>query len=949
MISRGPALAGMTLAAALAITWRSGETGGRQLRYYDPIEYVARADRFITQGLLEADCSGEQPRIVPRLDRAPRAAREWYEESYLKPDVELFNEDPAAQASLFLIDQECKLRGVSRVAHRVALPFAESWPWLGSILFAGHEADAVLRSAERTVSLRRGDRPPHAELLTLTQVGASTDVAAGDGLLLHFRGGPAQSAATLERVGDDVVLTERTHDSGTEHVRLMGHLLHDGRRARLESGDWVHLEAARPTAVEETFVFVGGRALQVASAVRRRNDRYERFTVEARLGRVSDVARADQRPYLQLLADSIDVALQGLPAERAKAQASAFDLHLGLDRDVHLRLTRRLQDFCKGIAGRRGRPFAAGVTVLDGKTGDILALATHPSPEALQPLRLEDRVRRRLLTNQNLLRHPIGSAGKPFLYAAVAHVFPLLMQMQVDAHPSEEQRREVLQCELDKGYLVHGSPASVDFPTALKISSNRYTVELVTLALAADTASPASTLEQLVPRDTTLTWPTPGHSSGVRVAGRALDYAPKLGKFLLPAGGAPSDPTGSAVRRCQTLSGFEQVAFREPLEALTGAETYSNRTPADQPDRMTGVELERGYRTAAYDLRVWSPLLRRLFEGTVERERWQVRAALQGVSPARVNLAFNKISQFRGDYVSLLLGGGSSTWTNVQLAEALARLVTGRRVQARLARAVTPRGKAEPVPMAGQPALVNVREAARAAVLEGMARVATSGGTAELLERDLAALRQRFPGEQIDLYAKTGTPTLEVRARPGLARALEALLRRSRLAVDGNAVCVRRRDGSTRACSRDATAFESALAEALVELARTEPIPPPAVRWADDVADIVQDALDARETRSVGDGDVDAGPLAIDGGGLRLDRDHPIFRDRSLPGRPGAVLILAMVRRPAGGAPYPSQAELTDPRSRVIVVALHLETGPNSKIAVQAAHELMPELAQLLN
>lgn len=940
-----------------ALLWRA-HVGVRDAHYYDPVEYVAHANRFIEQGWLRADCQEAHARLIPELAQAPPAELAWYAESYLASDVQRFNEDPQGLASTFVIDDNCNLRGVSPAAHRITLPFAERWLWLGSILFAGREADALLRSAERTLALRAGERPPDADHLATTRVGATEDVTGQGALLLHFRGGPAQPAASVHHVGEAVVVRNGVRAAGSESVHLMGHLLPPGRLARLDTGDWLHLAATQPgTPVEETFVFLAGRALQVASAVRRQNERYERHTEEAALGLVADEQQERDRPYLELVAGSIDAVLDSLPAPRGRALADAFDLHLGLDREAQQRLADVFKRACDDVQrrqNRRTRPFGAGLTVLDGRTGDVLALATFPDADGLTDT-LDDAQRRRLLANQNLLRHPIGSAGKPFFYAAIAEAFPLLAQLELDPHPDEKERPEVLHCELTKGYLVHGSGTQVDLRRALEMSSNRYTVELATLALAASGApsgADATRLDTLVPRDSNLDWPKAGRSSGVRVAGRTLDYAPDLGRFLLRSTRAPQVPGGGAVRSCETLHTFDQARFREPLERLTGAETYHGRTPDLENGTPTRGDLERRYRTAAYDLSAWGPLLGRLFQATSdERERWSMRAALQAIAPERVDLAFNQVSSFRGDYLSLLLGGGNSTWTNVQLAEALGRLVTGRAVEARLARGTSERRRGQPPGSAPAPtpfAPLGLRDEVRGAVLDGLARVVSGEhGTAKDLRYALRQVQARFPNERIEIYSKTGTPTLDVRVPSGLAQALEALVGRSRLAFTDGQVQVRTRDAALVPYSAGPTAFQGALERALRELGSSAGVRGAPRRLASAVADLVEDFQDGLTPGESDDG-AERGPLRLERGQLALDREHRVFRERSIPGRRGAVYIFCLVRRPPGTSVLLSDAELQDARTRVLAVALHLDTGPTSATAVQVAAKLMPELALLL-
>src|SRR4029079_1645027 len=150
-------------------------------------------------------------------------------------------------------------------------------------------------------------------------------------------------------------------------------------------------------------------------------------------------------------------------------------------------------------------------------------------------------------------------------------------------------------------------------------------------------------------------------------------------------------PESTGAKRCPSLDKFEEVPFRTPLERLTGVATYLGNDPQGLPPGITVGVLERAYRTGRYDLSLFAPLLDHLFTKTTEEQRWKIRTATQQMSPERVNLAFNQITHMREDFVNLLLGGGTSIWTNVQLTEALSRLVTGRAVESRIVRRFLPR------------------------------------------------------------------------------------------------------------------------------------------------------------------------------------------------------------------------------------------------------------------
>lgn len=944
------------LAAGLLVgllLWRSG-FGAPALRSYAPERYVERADAFIRAGYLRADCSsGGEPRLVADLEQAPPHERSWYHDSYLAADVARHNADPDGFGWTFVIDADCRLRGVNPVVHAIELPFGRRLRWLGEILYRGEGSDAVLRSARRTLTLRRSPAPISTQEQAWTPVGADQEVLKEGVVMLHYAGGRSQPAARLYHVGESVVVANRVRAGQPEAVRLMGYQLPVGSKVRLETGDWLNLAAAAPSPVEETFVFVGGEALETASAVRLQNERYERRTEDPGLGLSYDPIRESASPYLAQVAEGIDRSLAALPPDQADGLSESFDVQLSLERDVQLRLSHVFQQHCRDLAQRLhlGRPLRAGMTVMDGLSGEVLALATFPDEDALEREPLEDgTTRRRLLANQNLVRHPIGSAIKPFLFAAVAAAHPQLVDLVIEGHEPAERHADLFHCEMPTGYqLLEGHRVPIDFRTALEVSCNKYTVELVTLALAADVGEGGR-----IGRDAGVEWPPPGTSSGVRVGGRTIDYGPDLGEYVLRQDRSPRDPESTAAVRCVTVDRLENARFRTPLEIVTGAATYYGRVPQALPEDATQRQLEVGYATSRYDLEPWRAVLAHLTAGADEDTAWKVRATLQSIAPERVNLAFNQITRLRGDYISLLLGGGTSLWTNLQLAEAMSRLVTGREVEVRLVSRIRPRededaaegSAAESVPPRTLGAPLALAPAARTAVLEGLARVVAGGGTAKALRDELEKVRAAFPGDWVGLYSKTGSPIIERPVPRATAVILERLVARGRLRLEGDEVVVRagdRRAPHSRRGSGGRTAYLDTLRAAIAEVGyRTH-----AGRFLPAMSAVIDRFVEDLRDPAVDPLEID-GPIQVEAGALRLDRSARLFRQNLVPGM-GAAYIFSLVRLPnrtASGVPTPE--EMAAPEARVVTVAVYLEADEDSKLAVAAAERVVPELISLL-
>src|SRR6185436_20873339 len=187
------------------------------------------------------------------------------------------------------------------------------------------------------------------------------------------------------------------------------------------------------------------------------------------------------------------------------------------------------------VAG--GEPFAASMTVMDGRTGELLASASWPGQSDLAALPgVSEDEQRRLLVNHNFKRHPIGSAGKPFFYAAVATRHPYLLDFSVEPHMPVERpdggdgEREVFQFFIGSDYKLwpHGD-ARMDMESALERSCNKFTVELATLALAAPRDLRDRTLSmplrQVFASQANVSWPRPGMvPGGPHIGAQLVDF-----------------------------------------------------------------------------------------------------------------------------------------------------------------------------------------------------------------------------------------------------------------------------------------------------------------------------------------------------------------------------------------------------------------------------------------
>ena len=965
-------LLAVAVVAAVAVLW-SRQTH-EPLTYYSSRSYVQRANEMIQRGALKYNCRTEQVELVPT--RATRAETTWFEASYLKNDVDLFNRNRELFGHFFVIE-DCTLREINPFLRTVRLPFATSVQWLGNIEYSGPGSDTTLFSSNgRTILLNRwAPKQPYREVTTV--VGDTADVS-GNSVHFDFAAGGQAPAAEVHSVFDKTVLEQRVKASQSAQVRLLGYGVPEGRIAGLQSGDWLHLESTGPPSKSETFLFVGERVFDRLSVVRTRNARQERtFSEEEPLLRwVGGEERDEMLSFGEGFARSMTNALQQLTPAHARELTNAFDVQLTIDRRLQASLDRAFSEHCRKLAsGLAGDdPFAASMTVMNGKSGEVLAAVSFPSSSDLESLRpVAEEERRRLLVNHNLKRHPIGSAGKPFMYASIATRQPFLLDLVIDPHQPKEGpegqdgQHEILQYYVPNGYKLwnHGD-RPMDFESALERSCNKFTVDLTTLALAAPrdpVERGTRTLGQIFTPLAGVAWPKPGRHSGIRIGSEELTFPPDLGPHMNneQSRALPQSADTPAVLTPGALERVDEAPFIETYGEITGVRTYAGLAPPDvdteSPERLGSHALQ----TMQYDLRPWRSLVERLVAGETPATAWKVRAAFQAVSPERVNLRFNQVTDLRNELVSLLLGGSTSQWTNLQLAEAASRLVTKRQVEASLVHALNPAGQQQLAPREKTAfAELAVSDAARESVLRGMRRtILGAQGTATGFAPRVHELEKRYPGFNVAAFSKTGSPTVMRPATKPVAAALREMIRRGRLlyrdggisVANGSDIVPYAAPGSpTR--PRYLAAIQKAARETAARAGQTA-TPATTARiagFADRFMRYRQHLVFAGPAAVK----LDAGlpmPFHVVSGELVINRDHPIF-DPKLDTDSSAVYVLTLVKWRGQGAAstaLPTPQDLESDEARVVTVVLYLDLGPGSAIAVETARELAPLLYPLLD
>lgn len=967
MTPRGKMLLAIFGIAVVALLW--WRQRNEPLSYYSSRSYVQRTNDLIRRGALRFDCAADEIRLT---DRANDAERAWFAASYLQNDVELFNRNRELFGHFFVVS-DCELREINPFLRTIRLPFAKSTEWLGNIEYTGPGSDAALISANgRTLAIERNA----ADVLprdVRTRVGDSESLS-GNVLHIDFAGRGQTPGIEVHNVEGTAIVEQRVKRGQAAEVRLLGNAMNEGRITKLETGDWLHLSAESPTPRSETFLYSAERRYERLSTVRTRNARRERVFTEddPLLQWVGGDEGEEMLTFGEALARSVTNALQQIDPKRADELREGFDVQLSIDRPLQSKLDATLANHANRLVNdvAAGDPFAASVTIMNGRTGEVLAAASFPGEGDLETMTgVSEDERRRLLVNHNFKRHPIGSAAKPFFYAAAATRHPFLLDLTVAPHmPIErpdggEGEREVLQFFLGRDYkLWPHADAPMDMQSAIERSCNKFTVELATLALAAPRDLHERTLtrplDQIFTRQANVVWPRPGVAfDGPRINGQPVDFPIDLGVYMKddvqPV--APREDT-TAVVTPGTLDRIDEAPFIEAFGDLTGVRTYAGldapNVPKEGNEGLTRTALN-------YDLRPWSKLLTMLMQGEDEEHAWKVRAALQSVSPERVNLSLNQVTEFRTELVSLLLGGSTSQWTNVQLAEALSRLVTGRQIEASMVHTVRPRKGAVEESLAAVPPLSpqTISPEARATVLRGMKRVILGAhGTALPMAARVHELEQQFHGFSVAVFSKTGSPTVQRPESKPTGEILRQLVRRGYLFYDGKQLVVStdRQKAAVPYAARGTkgrAAFLDALTRASRIAARQlgRSAGPRAVSRIASYADrfsryrsrlvfVSPAAVRLDETAS--------SPIHVVAGSLVLNREHSIF-DKTQQADSSAAYVMSIVKwRGTGDIPTPE--ELEQPDARVVTAVFYLDIGPGSAVAVELARTIVPELVPLL-
>ncbi len=461
-----------------------------------------------------------------------------------------------------------------------------------------------------------------------------------------------------------------------------------------------------------------------------------------------------------------------LPWTRQLTEAASYEWRSNTPADFHKRygiltLDRALQQSAQQFTATHGRswhvhliekygvrqalPPRVALSILKLPDGEVLAIGGWPrmssgSHSLIEPggeivpnwRWLEEyapkSIRQRYSGDRNFDRLLMGSSTKPLWATAALAVHPRLPELLAVTGPDGSEN-EVFGIQIDPGwYITHLSRSLrgqtwCDFTSYLAMSDNRFHVRLGFLALT-----------------------DPGPQGGFLEGSSRPASSPERESI---------DGGRSAWKRYPDFP--QEMAFGEANHEQMKA--VSGRPLAQHLRGMYGIGVETGdLRPHRYSFWTGNEADDRP-SNTAGRDAFE-HGLFAPITPQTPQFKLDAISTPR-EYISLLLGGGSNLWANVDFAGAFATAVQGSAVTPHITQSKPSKSAREEFPSAS------------AAIRPGLAAVVNDPhGTAHpyLAATHAAEFFKSLEKDNIKVYAKTGTLG-ESKSLPDTSRLVLALVR----------------------------------------------------------------------------------------------------------------------------------------------------------------------------
>lgn len=716
--------------------------------------YERIAQIFLRHGWISVDANGKAA-LAPT---AGEGAQGVYRRSFLLGDVEEFN---SGENWIFGIENQ-QIKSVDTTRHNVLLPYSVIESWRGSLRYRGNRTlegslrgiGVDIRLDALTRNLFDQARPQEVVIRGNSQ---PEPLNRARGEVVNIYGQPRVYLGKVHLVGDKIVINNRKPPD-TVSMSVSGSPLPQGNRAWLAPGDLLKLTWAQSASKFSRYALLwseGGISADVISAPCGINGQWSRCPEEASLPFASDVIA------------SLDSGM----LNKSPRTPNNFDVVMTLDRELHENVQSALERDrrqppdapTRGIEARQ-RETRAAVTVMDAMTGEILALASYPTKNALARVDLPAEDEARLLRNHNFSRRPVGSVAKVLFGAAILDADPRLATLQLRQHSSDAVETVAgihIKPPVESHPVNVGADGVVDFREFIEQSSNEYAAVLLTLASATRKSAPLPTF----------TGPELLDEGRYSIAGQPFERAPLEDETRL---NLTTDAEGHVV--AGTLSNLEGEPWSDSFKKLFGVEKVVT-TPVEKRPSLEGDQMT--------DTAVWQPVLDRLYG-----DRVPANHPLRAVGFERENLALNITHAYRTQLLSLMYGGAAARFTNPKLCEMFSRLVTGKKVERSLVLGVPGAGEELPRTPPRQFAPLELDAAMREEVLGAMAAVSGSGGTAKSLYDTLARIDRELAAKNqaLGFFSKTGSPRNSIAVPSGLARAVNQLINARAIALNAQGV-----------------------------------------------------------------------------------------------------------------------------------------------------------------
>ncbi len=549
--------------------------------------------------------------------------------------------------------------GMNRRFFYARSPFSEPALWRGQIV-AGGESDPTVYALNNRlrISLSAGGYPGSVNLANSQSIRTNSSV-----LLYEYARQETKQFFELKRKDDQVRLDPKSGKwsvfvdgkqlSGPANIAPLSIIVVESRDAKYRR-NLIYLGPTRP----------------ILAYVRWRNGEQRRMFPESGLTLVYMLGKAGDQ------AAALETKLT--PAERKLKDELPLSLDVSLNQTLQQELAR-YASHQPNYSPFRPRPNRLAVTVLDAFSGQVLALPTWPTldPDNAKYESLIDKIteqtRYRFEENHNLTPHVIGSTIKPIVFATMATA---LRQADYDlARVKIYNRSDVYS---GREHAVHPH---------LRLGGIRIGV------WGCNSSQLECDMRDFIVRS--LDFP-----EGLLGMLGMLNSEQEIARVFIRNDTSPDlSYEGRGYK-------FDLMRASEDATAFSIQDQREGKNPSTRgPEVMNSTILFRGL-ASVFDFdtanlqekEAWLSRTCANFLPTFNNQKLPLKDNnyLDNVIPSRLDLSGGSFQNVRGGLISCLLGGGDCRFSNVRMAQAAARIVTGQRVFARLE--TTPAAQVDSLP-----------------------------------------------------------------------------------------------------------------------------------------------------------------------------------------------------------------------------------------------------------